>query len=110
MIRATLTEIEERIRRNTALAEASKNELLGLLSSLRSQLEELSAVKGEHAESIAGFIERSAHEATRKERDPALLKLSLDGLAASVREVEQSHPRLVKEVNYISTILANMGI
>jgi hypothetical protein len=110
MKRSSLTELEERVRSNTALTEAHKAELLGLLSSLGPRLDDLSATKREHAESIAGFLERSTSEAMRTEKDPALLSLALRGLSASVKSLEESHPDLVREVDYICTTLANMGI
>jgi hypothetical protein len=49
MKRSSLTELEERVRSNTALTEAHKAELLGLLSSLGPRLDDLSATKREHA-------------------------------------------------------------
>jgi hypothetical protein len=55
-------------------------------------------------------MERSTHEATRKQKNPNLLKLSIDGLSVSVKEFEVSHPKLVEQVNNIANMLANMGI
>jgi len=70
----------------------------------------LSKTHAEQAESIAGFTEVSAREATREQQNPQLLKLSLEGLNSSVEEFENSHPKLVHIVNSISTTLANLGI
>jgi queuine/archaeosine tRNA-ribosyltransferase len=81
-----------------------------LLGTLKSEVAKLSQTHGEQAESIAGFTQLSAHEATRTEQNPELLKLSLDGLGSSVRGFEESHPRLVRIVNAISNTLANLGI
>ena len=41
---------------------------------------------------------------------PELLKLSLEGLSASVQQFETSHPRLVETVNAISLMLSNSGL
>ena len=87
-----------------------KRELLQLMATLKSEVAELSKTHGEQAQSIAGFTEISAHEATRTEQNPELLKLSLEGLGSSVQGFEESHPRLVQIVNAISSTLSNLGI
>lgn len=110
MIEDTIEKIEAKLRDDTRLTARTRAELLRLLGSLKSEIAGLSKTHAEHAESIAGFIERSTHEAVRQEKNPALLKLSVDGLAASVKGFEVSHPKLVEDVNYICTVLANMGI
>lgn len=110
MIDDTIKKIETKIRTAGSITKENKAELLNLLGALESEIVKLSESASEHAESVAGFIERSAHEATRREKDPELLRLSLAGLAASVKGFEVSHPRLVADINYISTVLANMGI
>jgi hypothetical protein len=81
-----------------------------LVGTLKSEVAALSKTHGEQAESIAGFADLSTHEATRAEQNPRLLKLSLEGLGSSVKELEDSHPRLVQIVNAISNTLSNLGI
>jgi hypothetical protein len=110
MIEETFNKIKIKIQSTTTVTAEKKTELLTLLSSLESEISTLSTAQSEHAESIAGFVERSAHEATRRDKDSELLELSLTGLTASVKSFEASHPRLVRDINYISIILANMGI
>jgi hypothetical protein len=110
MIEDTIKKIETKIRTASSITKDNKNELLNLLAGLESEIVKLSQLESEHAESVAGFIERSTHEATRREKNPELLKLSLAGLEASVKGFEVSHPQLVADINYISTVLANMGI
>jgi len=110
MIDKTIETIETRIRAGKHVSANEKAELLRLLSSLKSEITELSKTQEEEAESIAGFIDRSTHEAARGTKNPELLKLSIDGLSASVKGFEVSHPKLVESVNYICTVLANMGI
>ena len=110
MIEDTIKKIEARIQGTETIKEERRHELLQLLSRLKSEVGELSKTHGEQAESIAGFTEVSAHEATRVEQNPELLDLSLKGLSSSVSEFEKSHPRLVQVVNAISNALANLGI
>jgi hypothetical protein len=110
MIKNTMKNIKAKIQKESSVTNERKNELLGLLSVLESEITNLSKTDSEHAESITGFIERSTHEATRRKRNPELLKLSLAGLTESVKGFEASHPVLVEKINNICTALANMGI
>jgi hypothetical protein len=110
MIQNTIEKIENRVKKIDSLKDESKTQLLNLLSTLKSEIAELSETKGEHAESIIGFTDISTHEATRQDKNPQLLKLSIDGLSSSVEGFEVSHPRLVGTVNSICVMLANLGI
>ncbi len=110
MIEDTISKIEARIQGAESIKEERRRELLQLLGTLKSEVAALSKTHEEQAQSIAGFTEVSAHEATRTEQNPELLKLSLQGLGSSVEEFEESHPRLVQIVNSISNALSNLGI
>jgi hypothetical protein len=110
MIEDTIGKIEARIEGAEAIKEERRCELLQLLGTLKTEVAELSKTHGEQAQSIARFADISTHEATRTEQNPELLKLSLLGLGSSVREFEESHPRLVQIVNAISNTLSNLGI
>jgi chromosome segregation ATPase len=110
MIQETLSKIEARIRKLSSLRDENKAELLSLLARLKSEIGELSKTHSEEAQSITGFAEVSTHEAARQQRNPELLKLSLEGLSASVQQFETSHPRLVETVNAISLMLSNSGV
>lgn len=110
MIRDTIGKIEERLRGSEALSDESRTELLKLLATLKSEVTDLSVSDAEKAQSIAGFTAVSAHEATREERNPELMELSLKGLSRSVEGFEESHPKLVQAVNSICTTLSNLGI
>ena len=110
MIEETVGKIQSRIEAVEAISPERKQELLQLLGTLKSEVAELSKTHGEEAESIAGFTEISAREATRTEQNPQLLQLSLQGLSSSVEEFEKSHPQLVRIVNTISNTLSNLGI
>jgi len=110
MIEDTVSKIEAKIHGAESISDDKKRELLQLLGTLKSEVERLSETHGEQAQSIAGFTEMSAHEATRSEQNPELLELSLKGLSSSVEGFEKSHPRLVQIVNTISNTLSNLGI
>ena len=110
MIEDTIAKIEARLQSTEAISDAKRRELHELLGKLKSEVAELSKTHAEQAESIAGFTERSAHEATRSTQNPELLNLSLKGLSSSVEEFERSHPKLVQVVNAISQTLSNIGI
>jgi len=110
MIQSTLNKIEERLKKAESVTDENRSELLNLFSELKGEIAELSKTHTEHAESITGFAAVSTREATRQEKNPELLKLSIDGLAASVEGFETSHPTLVGVVNRICAMLANLGI
>lgn len=110
MIKKTISNIEERIKETSTIEDKDRDELLKLLTSLEEEVSELSKTHPECAESITGFTQVSAHEATRTNKNPQLMNLSLKGLSSSVEEFESSHPQLVAVVNKLSQILANMGI
>jgi prefoldin subunit 5 len=110
MIDDTLAKIEARLKSTEAIPAEKRRELQQLLATLKAEVGKLSKTHAEQAESIAGFTEVSAREATREHQNPQLLKLSLNGLTSSVEEFEASHPKLVQIVNSISNTLANLGI
>ena len=110
MLQQTVDKIEERLRKTETLNEENKSEVLNLLSTLKIEIADLSKTNNEQAESITGFIALSTHEATRQEKNPELLKLSIEGLGSSVRGFESSHPKLVNVVNDMCSMLSNIGI
>jgi len=110
MIEDTIGKIESKIQGAETVKEERRQELLDLLGTLKAEVAQLSKTHGEQAQSIAAFTEVSAHEATRAEQNPQLLKLSLEGLKSSVREFEGSHPRLAQIVSAITNTLSNLGI
>lgn len=110
MLDKTLANIERKITEASSIGEKERADLLELLTTLKGEVTELSKSQADRAESIAGFTQVSAHEATRAKQNPNLVQLSLKGLASSVDELEATHPNLVETVNRISHILSNMGI
>jgi hypothetical protein len=110
MIEDTLAKIEARLQSAEAIPDDKRHELQQLVGTLKAEIAKLSRTHAEQAQSIAGFTEMSAHEATREPQNPQLLNLSLKGLGSSVEEFEKSHPKLVEIVNSISNALSNLGI
>ena len=110
MIKDRLDKIEERLKQSNTVKESEKAELLSLLTTLRTEISGLSQTHHEQAESIAGFAELSAHEATRGEKSQDLFNLSIKGLTSSVQGFEVSHPELVGIINTFCTMLAKLGI
>ncbi|MEN6621242.1 MAG: DUF4404 family protein [Smithella sp.] len=110
MIQDRIDKIEKKIKESKEVKENEKDELLNLLTNLRTEINDLSKTHKEHADSIVRFTEISAHEATRKEKNPELLNLSIEGLTSSIEGFEVSHPTLVGIINRISTMFYNIGI
>ncbi len=110
MLNDTLSKIEAKIQTASHLAPEKKTEILQLITDLRTEVSKLSPSQADQAESIVGFTRLSAHEAMRPVRDDTLRDLAVEGLSASVRQFEQSHPRLVDTVNGICVLLSNLGI
>lgn len=110
MIDSTISKIEEKIKGAETINEENRKELLRLLYDLKAEVSILNESRKDDAQSIAHFTEISAHEATKKEKNPNLIKASLDGLVSSIEGLEVSHPELTETVNAIARILSNMGI
>jgi phage I-like protein len=110
MIQDTIGKIEAKLTTSEAIRPAHRSELLQLLGQLKTEIQGLEATDADAAERVAGFADISTHEATRTEKNPELLELSLKGLSKTVDEFEQSHPQLVAVVNRLSTVLANSGV
>ena len=110
MLDETLAKLETNICASDALQADKKAELLRLLTTLKSEMATLEHTHAEHAESVIGLAERSMHEAIRQPKDPQRAASSRQELAASVEELEASHPQLVSVVNAISVLLSNIGI
>ena len=109
MIKTTIESIENKVR-NADIREEDKGELLRLLSTLETEVLDLSKTHPEAAESIAGFTQLSAHEATRGQRNEQLVRLSTKGMTYSIEGFESTHEELVRIVNSIAHILSNMGM
>lgn len=110
MIKKTIAVIEEKVRQLDSMEKDNRTQLLTLLATLKTEIEELAKTRREEAESILGFTTVSTHETLRQDKNPHLVKVSLEGLASSVKGFETSHPTLVGTVNRICVMLSNIGI
>lgn len=110
MLKHTLEQIESKIKLSPNIPDEKKKEYFSLLNELNDEINELSKTEKEKAQSIKGFTKIAAHEATRDQLDPHLIKISLEGLSSSVREMHASYPKLVNTVNSICTFLSKIGI
>ncbi len=110
MIDDTIQKIRTRIEVNKNMAAGKKAELLELLAELKDELQELYKSDADNAASIGGFAQVYTHEATREQKNEALVTGALAGLKKTVEGLETSHPKLTGVVNDIATVLANMGV
>lgn len=110
MIDETITRIERRLRSAETMPDSTRAELLSLLATLKAEVAQLPPGKAQEAENIALAADRSTEQALAENRDPEVYRGTLDNFAGSVREFEESHPKLVQIVNNISNTLAGLGI
>ena len=110
MIGDTISKLEGKLQESPSVNPETRQELLNLLSQLKSEITNLSESNAQQAGSIAGHTEFATREAISEESNPEVLKRSLDDLSASVQGFETSHPQLVAVVNRIATTLSNLGI
>jgi hypothetical protein len=110
MIEETIAQIEARVKEAKSLNDEKRRELLTLLSNLKTEVSEFSKTHPEQTQSITNFAALSIHEAIREEKNPQLLKLSLQGLSTAAESFESSHPKLVGIVNSICLSLSKSGI
>jgi hypothetical protein len=106
----TLLKMEKSISGSQSIGDKQRRELLELVDTLRQEVRSLAQTHGEQAQSIAGFAQVSAHEATREVKNARLMSLSLEGLSHSVGQFEATHPRLVGIVNEIHRVFASIGL
>ena len=110
MLKHTLEKIEKKIKISPNIPDEKKSEYFNLLNDLNTEINKLQLSHNEQAKSIKGFTKISAHEATRDELNPNLIKIAMDGLSSSVKEFEISYPKLVGIVNSMSSFLSKLGI
>ncbi len=110
MLEDRMRKIEARIEQAPGLPEAEREKLLQLVATLREEVDALALGQEEEAQSITHFLDASTHEASRTQKQPKLLEAARQGLAASVENLESSHPKLFETVNQAAVVLANMGL
>ena len=110
MIPERLAQIEATLRNSPNIPEATRQELLELVASLKAEVGPLAATHGETAEQIAGSADAAVQAAVHRGEEPEQAAQAVEGLAASVRDFEASHPKLVEIVDRLALTLSNMGI
>lgn len=107
MIQDRIAKIETTLA-NADLPPATREELLGLLAELKTEVSGMEAAHGDQAQTITRSADAAFSLASRPEESAA--PAVLDDLRESVAGFEASHPRLVQVVDRIALTLSNMGI
>jgi hypothetical protein len=110
MISERLAQLESRLQNSATIPEATRQELLGLLAGLKAEVTPLVATHGESARRITGSAEIAVEASIQRGEQPEHAAQAVQGLAASVRQFEATHPRLVAIVDELALTLSNLGI
>jgi plasmid stability protein len=110
MIPDRIAQIEATLRNAANIPDATRQELLDLLASLKAEIAPLAATHGASVEQIAGSADAAVQAAVHREEQPEEAAQAAEGLVASVRDFEASHPQLVQIVDRLAVILSNTGI
>jgi len=110
MIPERIAQIETTLRNAPNIPDATRQELLDLFSSLKTEVAPLMKSHEESVDQIAGSADAAVQAAVRREEQPEEAAQAVEGLAASVRDFEASHPKLVQIVDRLAVTLSNMGI
>lgn len=95
MIQEHLEQLRTRLEQADGLPEATRSELLNLVSTLRQE-----ALGGSVAEETSGESSTSESEG----------QTGIGKLLSSVDELEASHPELAASINQVANVLGRMGI
>jgi hypothetical protein len=110
MIPERLAQIEATLRNSANIPDTTRQELLDLVAGLKAEVAPLAATHGKSVDQIADNADAAVQAAVRRQEQPEKAAQAVDGLAASVRDFEISHPRLVQIVDRLALTLSNMGI
>lgn len=99
MIEQTIQQIEARLRASENLTSETRDELLQLLATLRTE-----------AGQLPPAAERVTQPSSPAGAETGSMQTSIDQLRHSVEEFEDSHPRLVQLTNHVANTLAGLGI
>ena len=106
MIPERISHIENTLRAAPNIPESTRGELLALLAGLKAEIASLADTDAARVEHITGSADAAVQAAVRREPSAE----ATEGLAASVRDFEASHPKLVQIVDRLAVILSNTGI
>jgi len=110
MIPERIAQIEATLRNSPSIPDATRQELLELVAGLKTEVAPLVSTHGDSVDQIAGSADAAVQAAVRREEQPEEAAQAVEGLAASVRDFEISHPKLVQIVDRLAVTLSNMGI
>jgi len=110
MIPERLAQIEATLRNSATIPETTRQELLDLVAGLKAEVAPLAATHGQSVEQITDTADAAVQAVVRRPEQPGEAAEAVSGLAASVRDFEASHPRLVEIVDRLALTLSNMGI
>ncbi len=110
MIPERLAQIEATLRHSPNIPEATRQELLELVAGLKAEVTPLAATHSDNADQITGSADAAVQAAVHRGEQPEKAAEAAEGLTASVRDFEASHPRLVEIVDRLALTLSNMGI
>jgi len=110
MIPDRIAQIETTLRSAANIPDPTRQELLDLLASLKAEMAPLAATHSATVEQITGSADAAVQAAVHREEQPEEAAQAAEGLAASVRDFEASHPQLVQIVDRLAVILSNTGI
>jgi hypothetical protein len=110
MIPERLAQIEATLRNSANIPEATRQELLDLLAGLKAEVAPFAVTNSATADEIADNADAAVQAAVHRGEEPEKAAEAAEGLAASVRDFEASHPRLVEIVDRLAQTLSNMGI
>src|ERR1700744_6459572 len=102
MIPERIEQIEATLRSSPNIPEATRGELLALVVGLKAEMVSLGDTHGAAATQITDTADAAVQAAVRGEKPPQ----EAEGLAASVRVFEASHPRLVEIVDRLALTLS----
>jgi hypothetical protein len=109
MIPERLAKMEATLRNSANIPEATRRELLDLVAGLQAEVGPLVETHAQAADGIADRAQAAVEAAVHRDEHPDKA-VALEGLAASVRQFEATHPRLVEVVDRLALTLSNMGI
>jgi hypothetical protein len=110
MISERLAQIESTLRNSANIPAATRQELLELVAGLKAEMGPLAGTHGASAHAIAGNAEAAVQASVLRDEAPEQAAQAVAGLAASVRQFEATHPRLVEIVDQLALTLSNLGL
>jgi hypothetical protein len=110
MISGRFARLEDTLRNDSTIPEATRVELLQLLADLKAEVAPLVDTHEDTAHAIAGSAEAAVTTSMQERNDPALTAGTVASLKASVRAFEGTHPRLVEIVDQLALTLTNLGL